>query len=169
METNKFKRIWQHAKHPGFRVRRLFSSVELKAMAESIGESEKRHQGQIRFVIESHFPLDALWRGVQPQTRAWQWFGELGVWNTEANCGVLVYISFADHQVEIVADRGIAARVPQQEWQAVCDRILAGFSAGEFNRGLNDGLQQITAILQQHYPRSGVAGDDELPNTVVLR
>ena len=82
---------------------------------------------------------------------------------------MLVYISFADHQVEIVADRGIAARVPQQEWQAVCDRILAGFSTGEFNRGLNDGLQQITAILQQHYPRNKAAGDNELPNTVVLR
>lgn len=170
MEQNKFKRIWQHLKHPGFRVRRLFAERELQAIADSIAESEQHHQGQIRFVIESHFPLEALWQGMNTQTRAWQWFGELGVWDTEANCGVLVYVSFADHQVEILADRGIAARVPQQAWQSACDSILAGFHAGEYNRGLDDGLRQITDILRQHYPCGGEsAGSDELPNTVVLR
>ena len=169
MEHNKFKRIWQHLQYPGFRVRRLFAERELQALAESIAQSERHHQGQIRFVIESHFPLEALWQGMTTQTRAWQWFGELGVWDTEANCGVLVYVSFADHQVEIVADRGIAARVPQQAWQTACDSILAGFRAGEYNRGLGDGLRQITEILQQHYPRGESASNDELPNTVVLR
>ena len=42
-----------------------------------------------------------------------QVFGQLGVWDTAQNNGVLIYLLLADRVVEIVADRGIAARISQ--------------------------------------------------------
>ena len=55
-----------------------------------------------------------------PRRRAMQVFGQLGVWDTAQNNGVLIYLLLADHVVEIVADRGIAARIEQREWAGLC-------------------------------------------------
>ena len=91
------------------------------------------------------------------------------MWDTEHNCGVLVYVSFADHRVEIVADRGIAAQVPAVEWQAVCAQITAAFAQQQYVAGLEQGLAAVTVILSRHFPRHLPAEVDELSNDVVLR
>ena len=57
-------------------------------------------------------------------------FGQLRVWDTEGNNGVLIYLLIADRDVEIVADRAIAARVPQADWDAVCRDMEDAFPGG---------------------------------------
>jgi hypothetical protein len=57
--------------------------------------------------------------------RALECFGQLGVWDTEDNVGVLIYVLLADRAVEIVADRGLRHHVPEARWQT-----LAQTSAG---------------------------------------
>lgn len=165
---NKWQRIWRHWLHPRWRVAKHFPDSDLVRLSSGIGGSEKKHTGQIRFVIESNMDVATLWRETDPRTRAWQWFGELGVWDTAENCGVLVYVSFADHRVEIVADRGIAARVSDSEWQDVCDAMLFEFGQQHFVSGLQLGLTRTTDILAQHFPRHEL-GHDELSNEVVLK
>lgn len=169
MEQNKFKRLWQHWLHPRARVERYFPTADLQRISRHIGESEQHHQGQIRFVVESRYPSSAVLGGLQPRTRAWQWFGELGVWDTELNIGVLVYVSFADHAVEVAADRGIAAKVGEDEWRHVCEIMREAFKRGAFVEGLESGLQEVNAILTAHFPRNGGAAADDLPNDVVIR
>ena len=56
----------------------------------------------------------ALLRGVTPRERAIALFGELRVWDTEHNTGVLIYLLLADRDVEIVADRGVAPRASRR-------------------------------------------------------
>ncbi|WP_274585354.1 TPM domain-containing protein [Neisseria leonii] len=169
METNRFKRLWQHWLHPRARVAHHFPQAKLQRVAERIADSEARHLGQIRFVVESRYPTAAVLTGLQPRVRAWQWFGELGVWDTEHNSGVLVYVSFADHAVEIVADRGIGGKAADAEWQAACNVMLRAFRRGDYIEGLKLGLIEVDAILQRHLPCDGSARPDELPNEVVLR
>ena len=167
--NNKWARLWQHWCHPRWRVERHLPTAALQQLGEAIGRSEQQHSGQIRFVIESRWHSADILQGLDTRRRAWQWFGELGVWDTEHNCGVLVYVSFADHRVEIVADRGIAAQVPAVEWQAVCAQITAAFAQQQYVAGLEQGLAAVTVILSQHFPRHLPAEVDELPNDVVLR
>ena len=50
-------------------------------------------------------------QGITPRERAIDVFSELRVWDTELNNGVLIYVLLADHAIEIVADRGIHAKV----------------------------------------------------------
>lgn len=169
MEQNRFKRLWQHWLHPRQRVERYFPTHDLKRISEEIGLSEKNHQGQVRFVIESRYPSAAVLNCLDTRTRARQWFGELDVWDTELNTGVLVYISFADHIVEIVADRGISAKVPTRQWQEVCQNMLEHFKRDEFVAGLERGLKEVTAVLTEHFPQNPQESVDELPNDVVLR
>jgi uncharacterized membrane protein len=92
-------------------------------------------------------------------------FGKLGVWDTEANNGVLIYLLLAEHAIEIVADRGLARRVDAAAWQAINDSMATAFRAGQFEAGLAQAIDAVDALLGQHFPLSaGQANPDELPN-----
>ena len=93
--------------------RRRFPTHALRSIEKAITTVESKHAGEIRFVIETALDLGDLWARRTPRQRAVELFGRLGVWDTERNNGVLIYLLMAEHDVEIVADRGIAATDPQ--------------------------------------------------------
>ena len=90
-------------------------------------------------------------------------FAELGVWDTEENTGVLVYVQLVDRRIEILADRGIAARVPQHEWDGICRGMERAFKAGEHEQGALDAIAALTQILAREFPARGV-NPNELPD-----
>jgi uncharacterized membrane protein len=106
--------------------------------------------------------------GRAPRDRAKEAFSLLRVWDTEHNTGVLVYILIADHAIEIVADRGIAAKVPEAEWQAVCARMQRDFTTGDYEKGSLAGVTAIGEILARHFPANGSRNPDELPDRPVF-
>ena len=81
------------------RVRQAFSDDALDAIGAAIADGEKRHRGQVRFVVEPALPLARVARGISPRERALEVFGLLRIWDTEENCGVLVYLLLADKAV----------------------------------------------------------------------
>lgn len=170
MEQSKIKRLWQHWLHPRMRVEKYFPENVLQQLAAEIGTSEQNHHGQIRFVVESRLDSADILAGLTPRQRACQWFGELGVWDTEHNSGILIYIGFADHAVEIVTDRGINQRIDNQQWQRICDLMRDAFRQQNYADGLASGLRETDALLKTVWPKSPEqATDDSLPNDVVMR
>lgn len=148
--------------------RRHFPPATLDAIQHAIKASEHRHLGEIVFAVEGSLPpLDVL-RGLDARERAHEAFARLRVWNTEANTGVLVYVLLADHAIEVVADRGIAAKVAADEWREVCALIQRHFAAGDYERGALAGVEAVTAILARHFPADGRRNADELPDRPVL-
>lgn len=107
-----------------------------------------------------------LFRGVTPRDRAIAVFSDLQVWDTEENTGVLVYLQLIDRDFEIVADRGINARVAQNEWDAIAARMEIDFRAGRFEDGVLAGLHDIGALLARHFPARAV-NPNELPDRPV--
>ncbi|MFA1668653.1 TPM domain-containing protein, partial [Chromobacterium piscinae] len=101
--------------------------------------------------------------------RALQWFGELRVWDTEENTGVLVYLLLAERRIEIVADRGINRRVAAGEWAGICAEMQRAFAARDHVAGLELGLSRIHEVLLKHAPRDGEPFVNELPDQVVVR
>jgi uncharacterized membrane protein YgcG len=160
-------RLLRHITTTRWSTRRHFPERVRHAIERSIRDCEARHGGEIRFVIETAFDLPELWHDLAPRRRAWQLFGQLGVWNTEHNNGVLIYVLMADRVVEIVADRGIAARIEQREWHAVCERMEEHYRAGRFREGSIAGIDGVGALLEQHFP-GAAPGSGELPNQPVL-
>ena len=147
--------------------RRRFTAEVRRRIEAAIAELERRHAGEIRFAIETGFDLPELWAGVTPRERAVNVFGQLGVWDTAGNNGVLIYVLMADHVVEIVADRAIAARVAQGEWDSLCRAMEVHFRAGRFAEGSEAGIAGVGALLARHFP--GRAGDtNEQPDSPVL-
>jgi uncharacterized membrane protein YgcG len=148
-------------------VRRAFPRAVLGAIERSIATQEKRHRGELRFVVEGGLPLGSLLGGRTARERAIDVFSRLRVWDTEDNAGVLIYLLMADRQVEIVADRGIHARVGAAAWDAICGEMQAAFAGGRFEAGAILGIEAISDLLAEHFP----PGDDnpnELPDKPVV-
>lgn len=149
-------------------VRRVLPPDALDAIERAIQAAESRHPGEIRFAVEPALPPAALARGLSARDRAIQVFGELRVWDTEHNNGVLVYLLLADRDVEIVADRGVAGgRVAQSEWDACCRAIEEPLRAGRFREGVIAGVEAVAALLARHPPAAPDAGN-ELPDRPAL-
>jgi uncharacterized membrane protein len=166
--AHKLQRFFRHLATDHRSVRRAFPESALARIGAMIGEGEKSHRGQVRFAVEPSLPLARVLAGVPPRERAIDVFGLLRIWDTEENCGVLVYLLLADRDVEIVADRGIHGRVGSNAWNAVCRKMEAAFRDGRFAEGVEAGLAEINAILAEHYPREGGARGNELPDRPVV-
>jgi len=160
-------RAIKHLCTPGFVALKSFPAATLDRIEQAIDRSERTHSGELRFALEAGMePIDVL-RGMSPRERAMQLFASLRVWDTEENSGVLVYLQLVDHRIEIVADRGIASRVSQAEWDAICRRMEDGFRAGDFEAGALAAIDDITRLLSTHFP-PGADNPDELPDRPVI-
>jgi uncharacterized membrane protein len=161
------KRIWRHLGTTRGSVARAFSTSTLAAIEQAIRASELTHSAEIRFVLEPALAVGELWAGLTPRARALQLFASLDVWDTQFNNGVLVYVLFADHAIEIVADRGFSTRVDAADWRALCALAEGEYRAGSFEAGSVRMIEQLGALAGRHFPPQ--ARDlDELPNTPLI-
>jgi uncharacterized membrane protein len=160
-------RLLRHLTSTALRTRMLFSPQVLTQIEAAITQAEAEHSGEIRFAIETSLPLPILWRGVTPRARALQVFAHLHVWDTHANNGVLIYVLRADRAVEIIADRGVSARVSEAEWQGLCREVEQQYREQRYAQGSVAAVAGVARLLGQHFGPDG-AGVNELPNQPVL-
>jgi uncharacterized membrane protein len=146
------KRALRHLLSTGWGLRRTFDAAALQAIERAITATERKHGGEIRFAIEANLSAYELLREVTPRSRALQAFAELGVWDTEANNGVLIYVLWSDHDVEIVADRGFNARVKPEQWEQVCHKMEQLFAQGQAVDAVLAGIEAVGEIIAQHFP-----------------
>jgi uncharacterized membrane protein len=163
----RLKRFWRHVRMSPLVAKRAFSPATLDAIQREIAAQEKRHRGEICMVVEAELSSAQLWDDVSPRTRARELFAQRGVWNTEENNGVLVYLLLADRSVEIVADRGIDARAGMEEWHAICRMMERHFTAGRYEQGAIEGVRAISELLALHFP-AGEKARNELPDRPVI-
>lgn len=163
----KLRRVFRHLLLPQWSIGLAFPKRVLQAIERAVAESERRHDAELRFAVEAGLTFAALLRDQTARQRAVEVFSQLRVWDTEHNSGVLIYIQLVDRKVEILADRGINALVPQAEWEAICRRIEQRYRKGEFEQGTLDAIEEITVRLARHFPPKE-ANPDELPNRPVI-
>jgi len=161
----RLSRTLQHLATPHWAAARAFPPPVLHRIAQAVKGSEREHDAELRFAVEGPLPLSFL-QGTA-RARAESLFSHLRVWDTEHNSGVLIYVQLVDRRIEIVADRGIAAKVAQAEWDAVCRGMEAAFRKGAFLQGALEAIQAITRILARHFPPRG-RNANELPDKPVV-
>lgn len=162
------KRLLRHFAADHHAVRRALPDKAMRAIEKVIAEEERRHSGEIEFAVESSLTLSELLSGTSPRQRAIDVFSRLRVWDTEHNSGVLIYLLLADRQIEIVADRGIHAKVGTAAWDAICGEMQAEFVRGQFERGVVLGIRAISDLLAQHFPINGPKDSNELPDRPIV-
>jgi uncharacterized membrane protein len=161
----KLLRILKHRTLDASDTRRALDAPALTRLQNQVAASERHHSGEIRLCIEAGLPMSYLWGELSARDRAVTMFGKLRVWDTEHNNGVLIYLLLAEHAIEIVADRGLARRVPQDHWDAVLAAMRSNFAAGRFEAGLAQAISAVDAELAEHFPLAeGQANPNELPD-----
>jgi len=150
---------WRHLWLDRGDVHRALGPGASERLRDSVARSEQRHTGEIRVCVEAALPWRYLWQGATPRSRALAMFAKLGVWDTESNNGVLIYVLLADRAIEIVADRGIANRLPSAHWQAVVDRMRATLHGGSLELALQGSIETVGTTLEGLFARSGDTTD----------
>ncbi|WP_293780052.1 TPM domain-containing protein [uncultured Oxalicibacterium sp.] len=152
------KRLFRHLFSTQASGRKAFPCATLQAIKSAITEGERTHRAELRVIIEPALPLNDILERRSARDRAHELFSHYRIWDTEENCGILLYINLADHQVEIVVDRGIACCMPTQEWQAACHHMTQAFANGEYHDGVLAGIRHLNNVLARHFPERHALG-----------
>ena len=148
---------------PMFHSRWLTNSVK-QALGDAITQAEIGHSGEICVIIENHLPIGSAYHQTC-RDRAIELFAEHHVWDTEHNTGVLIYVNLCEHDLQIVADRGIDQRVADGTWQSLCAQTLERFRQQQMAQGICELILATGELLRTHQPSDDVMGN-ELPNCV---
>ena len=168
---NRLSRFFEHLVSNPWQVRRCFCPIGLTVIEQTIAVSESRHTGEIRVVIEAGLDIYEVLFNKSPRARAIELFSHLHIWDTAHNNGVLIYLCLADHDVEIVADRGINHQVGYARWAQICHDMEVQFRQGAFEGGVLQGIAEISVELEQYFPENLSAPKrqkNELPNKPLI-
>jgi uncharacterized membrane protein len=160
-------RIARHLLEHRWRLRRVFPRAVLANIEAAIRAGEATHGGQVRFVVEGALDGAPLLRNQPARGRALDIFSHLRIWDTAHNNGVLIYLLLADRKVEIIADRGVDAKVGAEGWQRICNDMEAEFRSGRFEAGAIKGIEAVSRELAKYFPPDGHP-QNELPDAPVV-
>jgi len=161
-------RTLRHLFTTAWSVRKVFPAPALANIEAAIRESEAGHTGQIRFAVQHSLDMREVLRGLSARQRAIEVFGELAVWDTEHNNGVLIYFLLADRDFEIVGDRGIHARVGTDGWEAISSGMEERIREGDFEDAVIWGVRAVGEQLRAHFPGDRGPSNELSDRPVVL-
>lgn len=99
--------------------------------------------------------------------RSLRCFAESGVFNTQSHSGVLVFISYMERQVRIIADTGIAERISHGMWNSISDEIASLIAEGKAEEAFITASRRCGTLLAQFFP-SESDNPDELSNGLII-
>jgi putative membrane protein len=94
-------------------------------------------------------------------------FAIRGIARKKDRSGILIFVSLAEHYARIIADEGIAARVPQSQWQSAVDTLVADCAGGRIADGFISAIENCGKVLATHFPRTPDSRD-ELPDRIYV-
>jgi uncharacterized membrane protein len=147
--------------------KRYFDRQDQHAITQAVTRAEQGHIGEIQVVIEGHIPAHQAY-SQNTYARAQQLFAELGVWDTEHNSGVLLYLNLCERSVEIVIDRGIKKLTEQQVWQEICESMLIALKQGQYRDAVVNGVLEIGAVLGKFYDDVRLDEKNEISDLPVI-
>jgi putative membrane protein len=98
---------------------------------------------------------------------AMEQFASRGIARTRQRTGILIFVSLAERYARIIADEGIAARVPQAQWQGAVDTLVVHMRDGHVAQGFIAAIEICGGVLATHFPSSGNERS-ELPDRLYL-
>jgi putative membrane protein len=101
-------------------------------------------------------------REAAARTGAAAMFYEAGIANTNAEMGVLIYLSILERRLELIADRGVLKAVPPLEWNQSLFELKQAGAEPDVQTFLK-ALRSLGALLAKHLPATG-ENPNELPD-----
>jgi uncharacterized membrane protein len=166
MVMHRIQRLGNHFLAGYWHGMRNFPAQALQAIEAEVARAEQTTNGEIKFAIEAALHPLQLIHGMTPHQRALDVFSSLRVWDTDHNNGVLIYVLLGDRAVEIIADRGVHAKVGgPATWQRIVDAMQMAFANGDYQAGATLGIHAVAQELARQYPADGDKRN-QLPDAV---
>ncbi len=162
MDPMRWLRHWFHAP-----ASRAFPPATMQRIQDAIAAGEVKHDGEVCFAVEARLPARYLIGGRRVRARAEGVFADLKVWDTERRTGVLIYVLLGDCTIEIVPDRGVAARVPDGSWAKIIAQMAGQFRQEQWEEGALAGVVAMNDLLESYLP-PGPGRREEISNVPVV-
>lgn len=85
---------------------------------------------------------------------------------TEGRTGILVFVSVAEHYVEIIVDSSIADVVDNSIWNDTVNEFINHVRAGNIAKGFESTIEHCRVIAWENFP-APEGRPDELPNHLI--
>ena len=161
------ERVFRNLFAAWFVLPRQFPQATMRRIRDAVADGELHHAGELCVAIEARYSPFAVFSGLDTRQRAAQVFSLLRVWDTRDNSGVLLYLQLAERRVELLADRGIAARVAPALWESICADFSAEMRTQPPEQAVLNCLGRINALLVRHFPAER-DNPGELPDEPVV-
>ena len=127
------------------KLEKYFSKEEKRDIESAIKEAELNTSGEIRVHIEEKLAGD-------PLDRATYIFEKLSMHKTNLRNGILFYMAIESHKFAILGDAGINAKVPDNFWDNIREKMQESFAVGRYCQGLITGIILTGEQLKKHFP-----------------
>lgn len=124
---------------------KYFTPEQQAAIIAAIQQAEKDTSGEIRVHFENHTSREAL-------DRAAQVFAELKMHKTALRNGVLIYVALDDHKLAFLGDAGINAKVADNFWDEIKNKMVARFKSGQICEGVTEAILAAGQQLKAFFP-----------------
>ena len=98
---------------------------------------------------------------------AMEQFQKRGLAKKQERTGILIFVSLAERYARIIADDGISAKVPQSQWQAAIDALIAHMRDGRIADGFVAAIDLCGDELARNFPRTEPHRDN-LPDRIYV-
>ena len=92
-------------------------------------------------------------------SRTFRYFTESGVYNTAEHSGILIFVSYMEKQVRIIADAGINKKISQDMWNLLADEMVENIKNGNVTSAFTTIVEKCGQLLAENFPNH-----DENPN-----
>lgn len=137
---------------------KFFNKEEEERIIKAIQSAELNTSGEIRVHIEADAEGDIL--DIAAKT-----FNRLGMHETKARNGVMIFLAPERKEFAIIGDQGINDVVSENFWDTERDLMQGQFRMGQFCEGICLAIQQVGAKLKQFFPYQS-DDENELPDEI---
>jgi len=95
-------------------------------------------------------------------TKARDIFLQEEIFNTTDRIGILIYVSELEHQVQVLGDSGINAKIQQKDWNEVLGLVIQGIKANKSAQGIADAIKKCEDLLLANDFTNVIKPDNEL-------
>ena len=124
-------------------------------------------------LINALVPLDRLvipkfFKDKMVSDRAMRAFAECGVYDTRERTGILIFVSYLEKQVRVLADEGIAKKIGPDLWRLIANGLAEEIGKNNVEAAFCEAVEKCGDLLAQYFPADKNDNPDELDNGVVI-
>ena len=101
-------------------------------------------------------------------TRALRYFTESGVYATSEHSGILIYVSFFEREVRIIADQGLSEKVGGDLWNLIADEMKELLAKGKVKEAYLTAIERCAVLLKEKFPSDGNNKNELADGLVIL-